>query len=292
MSSSQLSPSLNPPTNMTPLSSSPPRSADTGSSSDPTSRSSPRAPSPLNPHRHSQSPTPPSRASLLPTPPPTARGRQRSFGGRDLSPARDAAKTTQSVIPMARVASAPAAPQSTAGESTYLPVSAPAASAPGLFQFGSRSRSVATSPERGGHETDGNDSIAPSSTWWGLSIHSPRPWAENSKRKRSIPVEQAEGYAHTRSVRPFLAITFLVLLIRKPLQRVIEAIGGVLGTAASIGHEVLFTGVDLLPFAPVPGLQLVASVLLNIWDALDRVEVSLMGKPFAAPLLLTADLFR
>jgi hypothetical protein len=163
---------------MPPLSSSPTRSADTGSSSDPTSRSSPRAPSPLNPHHHSQSLTPPSCASLLHTPPPTAaRGRQRSFGARDLSPARDAAKATQSVIPIARVASAPAAPQSTAEGSVYLPVGAPAASAPGLFQFGSRSRSLATSPERGGgHESDGN-----ASTWWGLSIHSP------SSRRRDTP---------------------------------------------------------------------------------------------------------
>jgi hypothetical protein len=55
---------------------------------------------------------------------------------------------------------------------------------------------------------------------------------------------------------------------------------------------VLFAGIDLLEFAPVPGLALVGGILLNIWDALDRVEVSLMGNPFAAPLLLTADLIR
>jgi hypothetical protein len=73
---------------------------------------------------------------------------------------------------------------------------------------------------------------------------------------------------------------------------VIEAIGGALGTAASIGHEALFFGVDLLRFAPVPGLELAGSILLNIWDAVDMVEVSLMGAPFAAPLFLTVDLSR
>ena len=213
--SSPSSPSLNPATTMSPLSSSPPHSADTGSSSDPTSRSSPRAPSPLNPHHHSQSLTPPSRASLLPTPPPTAaRVRLRSFGARELSPVRDATKATQPVLPIARVASAPAAPQSTAGISAHLPVASfggsivPATSAPGLLQFGSRLRSPATSPERGGgHESDGDGPVTPVSSWWGHHIHPARPWAENSKRKRSIPIEQAEGYAHTRSVRPFPDIT-------------------------------------------------------------------------------------
>lgn len=200
------SPSLTPGVTMSPLSSSPPRSADTGSSSDPPSRSSPRAPSPLNPH-HSQSLTPPSRASLLPTPPSTAsRGRMRPFGTRDLSPARDPT-TTHSVIPITRVASAPAAPQSTAKGSAHLPAGSmtPTTSAPGLFQLGSRfSRPPAMSPERiGGHESDGDGTITPASSWWGHPINSPRPWAENSKRKRSIPVEQAEGYTHARSVRLF-----------------------------------------------------------------------------------------
>jgi abelson tyrosine-protein kinase 1 len=67
----------------------------------------------------------------------------------------------------------------------------------------------------------------------------------------------------------------------------IEAIGGVLGTAASIVHEALFVGIDLLKFAPVPGLELAGGILLNIWDAVQMVEVSAMGNPFAA--LLTAD---
>lgn len=62
----------------------------------------------------------------------------------------------------------------------------------------------------------------------------------------------------------------------------IEAISGALGTAASIGHEALFAGVDLLRFAPVPGLELAGAILLNIWDAVDMVEVSLMHIPFVS----------
>jgi hypothetical protein len=62
--------------------------------------------------------------------------------------------------------------------------------------------------------------------------------------------------------------------------------------AASIGHEVLFTGVDLLQFAPVPGLDVAGNILLGIWDAVELVEVSVMEIPFAALLVLTADLSR
>ena len=62
--------------------------------------------------------------------------------------------------------------------------------------------------------------------------------------------------------------------------------------AASIGHEVLFTGVDLLQFAPVPGLNVVGNILLSIWDAVELVEVSMIDTLSTALLVLTADLSR
>ena len=40
-------------------------------------------------------------------------------------------------------------------------------------------------------------------------------------------------------------------------------------------HEALLMGVDLLELAPVPGLLAAARTLLNIWDILQRVDVSL-----------------
>jgi hypothetical protein len=49
-----------------------------------------------------------------------------------------------------------------------------------------------------------------------------------------------------------------------------------LGTAADVAHEALFIGVDLLDLAPVPGLKPAAELLLNIWDASQQVDVSLM----------------
>lgn len=45
-----------------------------------------------------------------------------------------------------------------------------------------------------------------------------------------------------------------------------------LGT--DILHEALFVGVDLLQLAPVPGLAEAAKTLLNIWDAVQQVDVS------------------
>ena len=62
--------------------------------------------------------------------------------------------------------------------------------------------------------------------------------------------------------------------------------------AASIGHEVLFTGVDLLQFSPVPGLDIAGKILLSIWDAVGLVEVSVMDALFTTLLVLTGDLPR
>ena len=173
------------------------------SSPSPDPSSAPRTSSPLNPHSRSQSssPTPPSRTSLLPTPPSAAEGRVRlhSFAGHDPSPSvRDA------LIPISRVTSAPAVPQSSAGLGFPLPTFAsdPPGAASSLFRPRSTSRSPSrgTSPKRG-QEPDNAGPVLPGSTWWTHRLHSPRPWAEHSKRKRTVPPEQAEAYTHTRSVR-------------------------------------------------------------------------------------------
>ncbi|KAH8978454.1 kinase-like domain-containing protein [Lactarius hatsudake] len=148
-----------------------------------------------------------------------------------------------------------AAPQSTAGGTAHIPAvsvgssAAPTTSAPPLFPvtFCTPSRLLTPSkhPDRsGGCESGGDGAIKPASTWWGYP-----------KRRRTIPVEQTEEYTHTRS-------------------RAVEAIGGALGTAARIGHESLFAGVDLLQFVPVPGLELAGKILLNIWDAVEIVETN------------------
>jgi hypothetical protein len=57
----------------------------------------------------------------------------------------------------------------------------------------SRAHSKESSPEQG-HEPNTTQSTPPSSTWWSHRLHPPRPWAEASKRKHTIPLEQVEGW--------------------------------------------------------------------------------------------------
>lgn len=130
-------------------------------------------------------------------------------------------------------------------------IGSPNSTTSSLFRARSPSRhySPRTSPELEESTT------TPASTWWSHKLHPPRPWTEPSKRKRTVPPEQAEAYVHTRS-------------------RAIDAIAGVLGTAAAIGHEVLFAGADLLHYVPIPGLEIAAQTLLRIWDAVEMVEMN------------------
>ncbi len=53
-----------------------------------------------------------------------------------------------------------------------------------------------------------------------------------------------------------------------------EAAVNVLGTAGEVVHELLEVSVDVLKFAPIVGLEEAARTLLNIWDALQLVDVS------------------
>jgi abelson tyrosine-protein kinase 1 len=165
--------------------------------------SSPRTPSPLNPHSQSPSPspqpTPTSSNSLFPTPPPPpGPTRLLSFAGRDPSPVRDA------LIPISRAISAPSAVPPTSTLPVVVSSSPPAPS----IVFGSPGSTTsslfhARSPSH--HQSLGREpeesTTTPASTWWSHKLHPPRPWAEPSKRKRTVPSEQGEAYVHTRSVR-------------------------------------------------------------------------------------------
>jgi hypothetical protein len=183
--------------------------------------SSPRTLSPLNPNSQSPSPTPtpPSRTSLLPTPPPTAdRVRLHSFTGRDPSPVRNA------LIPMSRATSAPSSiPQSSplpvalsSSSPPTIVVGSPRSTTPSLFRARSPSRFQAsgTPPEHGQEPEE--DTTTPASTWWSQRIHPPRPWAEPSKRKRTVPPQQAEAYVHTRSVRHLSRFFCIQLHLHRP----------------------------------------------------------------------------
>lgn len=90
-------------------------------------------------------------------------------------------------------------------------------------------------------------------SWWGARETESRPWVQ--RRQKSIPVEHSEGYQRTG-------------------RHVAEAVVNVLGTTAYVAHEALVLGGELLVFAPFPGLDLAARVLLEIWDALQMVDVN------------------
>jgi hypothetical protein len=112
------------------------------------------------------------------------------------------ATVTQPIISITRTV-----PQSTTGASGYLPAvsfggtAAPETSAPVQLPSGALTQSRSPSPafplRVQIQKPDGDGAIAPSSTWW-----------NSSKRKCTNPIEQVEGYTHTRSVRLFLSAQF------------------------------------------------------------------------------------
>lgn len=56
-------------------------------------------------------------------------------------------------------------------------------------------------------------------------------------------------------------------------QTVTRATTSALGIVGPIVLETLTASVDLLEFAPVPGLQAIVKALLNIWEAVQEVDV-------------------
>ncbi|CAL1697553.1 unnamed protein product [Somion occarium] len=79
-------------------------------------------------------------------------------------------------------------------------------------------------------------------------------WSER-KEKKTIPEEQMEGWVHTR-------------------QKIAQALSTTLDTALDVTHEALVLSADLLKLAPVVGLEEAARTLLNIWDAVQMVDMN------------------
>ncbi|KAJ3509359.1 hypothetical protein NLJ89_g5260 [Agrocybe chaxingu] len=120
--------------------------------------------------------------------------------------------------------------------------------------FRDRSRS----PARGAKELTGQGAEEKmESSWWG-DKHVARPWQDAPKRKQTVPAEQTQALESTR-------------------QKVAKAVVSALGTGADVVHEALYLGVELLEFAPVPGLQAAAKTILNIWDAAQQVDMNRLG---------------
>ncbi|KZS90817.1 hypothetical protein SISNIDRAFT_457444 [Sistotremastrum niveocremeum HHB9708] len=116
---------------------------------------------------------------------------------------------------------------------------------------------VAAAPQPGNSlVTSPTTSTAIQSPWW-REKKMKRPWEDKPKRKKTVPTEQAEGLARTRTA-------------------VARAAKSVLGAALQLTHEALYISVDVLELAPVPGLAEVARTLLNIWDAVIEAETNRM----------------
>ncbi|KAF5378466.1 hypothetical protein D9615_007020 [Tricholomella constricta] len=77
--------------------------------------------------------------------------------------------------------------------------------------------------------------------------------ADPPRRKNTVPEERRTG-AHARASG--------------------QSSGVGLGTTGDVAHNVLITSMDLLEFVPVLGLASAARVLLDIWDALQLVDMS------------------
>ncbi|TFK19552.1 TKL/TKL-ccin protein kinase [Coprinopsis marcescibilis] len=121
-----------------------------------------------------------------------------------------------------------------------------------------RERSLLSSPTLKSREASPAPSTTLDTSWWGPPPEKPSsPLARTGqpKRKHTIPASEVEGYESTK-------------------KRVAFAVRSCLGNVADITHELLTIGVDLLELAPVPGLAPAAKTLLNIWDAVDGVDVN------------------
>ena len=105
------------------------------------------------------------------------------------------ASTHDAAAEVPTVSKTPTVPQSSTGASEHLPA---VSLAPVQFPFGALTPSRSLSPAFPEHvqvqKPDGDSAIAPLSTLW-----------NSSKRKCINPIELAEGYTHTRSVRLFLS---------------------------------------------------------------------------------------
>ncbi|KXN85940.1 Dual specificity protein kinase splB [Leucoagaricus sp. SymC.cos] len=98
---------------------------------------------------------------------------------------------------------------------------------------------------------------SPSASWWGEPNTNAKSWEEAPKKKRNMSQEEEKAWTHTR-------------------ERVSVAIKSILGTTLEVAHEILSIGGDFLELAPVPGLSAAARALLEIWDALENVDLNAM----------------
>ncbi|KAI9060336.1 hypothetical protein FKP32DRAFT_1656183 [Trametes sanguinea] len=212
--------------------------------------------SPLNPSPSPKAkplPLPPAEPSSRYTTPASLSSQTVRPRGASVSTIKPPSLPSSSAVHIARVASNP--PPATTSSTTFSP--------PPDFRSRSRASSLAHRGRSASPFRDfslvfrGSSSATPpngeSTSWWSKVELMPRPWQE--RRQRTVPQEQTEGWVRTR-------------------ERVGEAAVNVLGLAGQVAHELLELSVDVLRFAPLVGLEEAARTLLNIWDALQLVDIN------------------
>ncbi|TFK36539.1 hypothetical protein BDQ12DRAFT_755204 [Crucibulum laeve] len=120
--------------------------------------------------------------------------------------------------------------------------------------FRQRSRSVNQGRESPKGKMSDSVSGSEPASWWNRIERIPRSWGLVDDDS-DVPDEQKEGWKNTR-------------------KAVAQAAVSVLGTAGLMAKEGLTTGLELLEFVPLPGLQPVASTLLKIWEAVQLVDMN------------------
>ncbi|TFY61896.1 hypothetical protein EVG20_g6891 [Dentipellis fragilis] len=97
---------------------------------------------------------------------------------------------------------------------------------------------------------------SPVATWWSnLNVRYRRESPNSAASTVMRSPDQSERFVETR-------------------RRVVRAANSVLGTTVDLAHDALASGVDLLNLAPVPGLASAGHILLDIWNAFQKVQTN------------------
>ncbi|KAJ7194851.1 hypothetical protein GGX14DRAFT_377636 [Mycena pura] len=233
------------------------------------SSSSPKGSSPLNPTRTPANSLPPSSPPLLPSP-PSARARGHSFSSMLGPQPSSRYPSSPSVRSLGSPSPSGATPSTTirfelSPPSGHAHAQLPPESPTSSPRSRSRSRSRSPAPDRviasSILESPPTPPNAPPTTWWGqLPIRRDRPTFLGAplRRKPAVPKEQTEGWERTR-------------------EHVSEALSKLLPPTLLIAHDLLELVAEVSEFIPIPGLEVAANLLLNIWDNVQGVDMNVLA---------------
>ncbi|KAJ7367714.1 hypothetical protein DFH08DRAFT_4178 [Mycena albidolilacea] len=271
----------------------------------------PKTSSPLNPTRTPVNSLPASGPPTLPVP-PSGRPRGQSLSAplgsqkrsSSNSPLRSSASSQRTVSGAIRMETSPTS------ELSQLRPESPSSEARSRSRSPSAFDRVISSTILESPPTPPN---GPPSTWWGRNLRRERPWrdpasplssggssptgsppsspkpagrklvkSEHGKAKAKADEESSDDEQHGTLFGAPLRRRPTVVTIPKEQtegwertrQRVAEALSKLLPPTLLIAHDLLEVSSEVLKFAPIPGLDLAASLLLSIWDNVQGVDMN------------------